>query len=115
MIQGHLCRLVLIKAPTAFCTFFFSLFSDLPLFVIRQTMAASTAASPTPTGAHHEDPSNIGRIFAHEYYTFLNKEPSSVHKFYIDNATMTHGHQGGSVTISQGLKASSENLSPSPF
>ncbi|KAG0221644.1 hypothetical protein B0O80DRAFT_426234 [Mortierella sp. GBAus27b] len=52
-----------------------------------------------------QDPSQIGTIFAHEYYTFLNKEPSSLHKFYIEHAVMTHGYQGGTVSTSSGLKA----------
>ncbi|KAK3827452.1 MAG: hypothetical protein J3Q66DRAFT_718 [Benniella sp.] len=70
-------------------------------------MAASTESSPAPAEAyHHRDPHHLATIFAQEYYTFLNKQPSSLHMFYNEKATLTHGHQGRpDVTISQGLKA----------
>jgi hypothetical protein len=79
-------------------------------------MAASTESSPAPAEAyHHKDPHHLATIFAQEYYTFLNKQPSSLHMFYNEKATLTHGHQGrADVTISQGLKASFGILCPPP-
>ncbi|KAF9577436.1 hypothetical protein BGW38_007356, partial [Lunasporangiospora selenospora] len=58
------------------------------------TAIAAIAADPTingePAVASHE----IGLMFVHEYYTFLNKEPSRLHCFYNKESTMSHGVQG---------------------
>ncbi|KAG0062544.1 hypothetical protein BGZ90_003043, partial [Linnemannia elongata] len=59
-------------------------------------MAATTSNASTPTNgeapsvASHE----VGMMFVHEYYTFLNKEPSRLHCFYNKQSTMSHGIQG---------------------
>ncbi|KAG0200105.1 hypothetical protein BGX28_006745 [Mortierella sp. GBA30] len=53
---------------------------------------ANTPAPATNEGAvaSHE----VGMMFVHEYYTFLNKEPSRLHCFYNKQSTMSHGVQG---------------------
>ncbi|KAG0066446.1 hypothetical protein BGZ89_007263 [Linnemannia elongata] len=59
-------------------------------------MAATTSNTSTP--ANGEAPSvashEVGMMFVHEYYTFLNKEPSRLHCFYNKQSTMSHGIQG---------------------
>ncbi|KAF9346895.1 hypothetical protein BGX34_003550 [Mortierella sp. NVP85] len=68
-------------------------------------MAASTESSPAPAEAyHHRDPHHLATIFAQEYYTFLNKQPSSLHMFYNEEATLTHGHQGRADAIQSKIK-----------
>ncbi|KAF9121987.1 hypothetical protein BGW39_010122 [Mortierella sp. 14UC] len=60
-------------------------------------MTATTSNAPAPANgeaaaavASHE----VGMMFVHEYYTFLNKEPSRLHCFYNKQSTMSHGIQG---------------------
>ncbi|KAG0311030.1 hypothetical protein BGZ99_010422 [Dissophora globulifera] len=57
------------------------------------TAAAATAPAPVaeePIVSSHE----VGMMFVHEYYTFLNKEPQRLHCFYNKDSTMSHGVQG---------------------
>ncbi|KAF9929308.1 hypothetical protein BGZ67_006405, partial [Mortierella alpina] len=59
------------------------------------TATTTTANSSAPANnegavASHE----VGMMFVHEYYTFLNKEPSRLHCFYNKQSTMSHGIQG---------------------
>ncbi|KAI1318834.1 hypothetical protein EDD11_005680 [Mortierella claussenii] len=66
-------------------------------------MTATTAPAPAePAVASHE----VGMMFVHEYYTFLNKEPSRLHCFYNKQSTMSHGIQGDEPHISHGQQAS---------
>ncbi|KAF9937923.1 hypothetical protein BGZ67_000695 [Mortierella alpina] len=63
-------------------------------------MTAPTATSPTVNGAESQPPvdaDSVGSQFAHEYYTFLNKEPTRLHLFYNKNSVMSHGYQGKDV------------------
>ncbi|KAF9907554.1 hypothetical protein EC991_010850 [Linnemannia zychae] len=60
-------------------------------------MTATTSNTSAPANgeatavvASHE----VGMMFVHEYYTFLNKEPSRLHCFYNKQSTMSHGIQG---------------------
>nr|CAG8618530.1 5938_t:CDS:2 [Entrophospora candida] len=39
----------------------------------------------------------IGWLFVHEYYAFLNKQPSHLHCFYGKNSCLIHGIEGESV------------------
>ncbi|KAF9570054.1 hypothetical protein EC968_002316 [Mortierella alpina] len=54
------------------------------------TSANSAPANNEGAVASHE----VGMMFVHEYYTFLNKEPSRLHCFYNKQSTMSHGTQG---------------------
>ncbi|KAG0285593.1 hypothetical protein BGZ96_010177 [Linnemannia gamsii] len=58
------------------------------------TATTSNASIPAngeaPSVASHE----VGMMFVHEYYTFLNKEPARLHCFYNKHSTMSHGIQG---------------------
>ncbi|KAF9968468.1 hypothetical protein BGZ70_003603, partial [Mortierella alpina] len=54
------------------------------------TANASAPANNEGAVASHE----VGMMFVHEYYTFLNKEPSRLHCFYNKQSTMSHGIQG---------------------
>ncbi|KAG0344306.1 hypothetical protein BG004_004567 [Podila humilis] len=51
------------------------------------------------------DPQDIGAIFAHEYYTFLNKDPARLHCFYNPNSTLSHGFQGEETDVCVGQLA----------
>ncbi|KAG0308026.1 hypothetical protein BGZ98_009159 [Dissophora globulifera] len=61
-----------------------------------------TAPAANPSNAEPKDPSEVGIFFAHEYYTFLNKEPTRLHLFYNKDSTMSHGVQGEPTTVSHG-------------
>ena len=71
-------------------------------------MTATTSNAPSPANgeatsvASHE----VGMVFVHEYYTFLNKEPSRLHCFYNKQSTMSHGTQGEDAQICHGQQAS---------
>ncbi|KAK5827145.1 hypothetical protein F5H01DRAFT_92655 [Linnemannia elongata] len=71
-------------------------------------MAATTSNTSTP--ANGEAPSvashEVGMMFVHEYYTFLNKEPSRLHCFYNKQSTMSHGIQGEDTEVCHGQQAS---------
>ncbi|KAG0339153.1 hypothetical protein BG000_002740 [Podila horticola] len=57
-------------------------------------------AANTPATSPNDDAKvaqEVGMMFAHEYYTFLNKEPSRLHCFYNKNSTLSHGLQGENV------------------
>ncbi|KAG9319665.1 hypothetical protein KVV02_008139 [Mortierella alpina] len=72
-------------------------------------MTAPTATSPTVNGAESQPPvdaDSVGSQFAHEYYTFLNKEPTRLHLFYNKNSVMSHGYQGKDVDVCRGQQAS---------
>ncbi|CAH1762972.1 10477_t:CDS:2, partial [Entrophospora sp. SA101] len=49
-------------------------------------------SSPTTTNIME-----IGWLFVHEYYVFLNKQPSHLHRFYGKNSCLIHGIEGESV------------------
>lgn len=66
-------------------------------------------AANTPTTSPNDDAKvaqEVGMMFAHEYYTFLNKEPSRLHCFYNKNSTLSHGLQGENVDVTHGQQAS---------
>ena len=70
-------------------------------------MTAPAADSPTVNGAETQSPADsVGSQFAHEYYTFLSKEPSRLHLFYNKNSVLSHGYQGKDVDVCQGKQAS---------
>lgn len=70
-------------------------------------MAATTSNTSTP--ANGEAPSvashEVGMMFVHEYYTFLNKEPSRLHCFYNKQSTMSHGIQGEDTEVCHGQQS----------
>ncbi|KAI1318201.1 hypothetical protein EDD11_007084 [Mortierella claussenii] len=66
---------------------------------------ASSNTHVASTAVETKDPSEVGLVFAHEYYTFLNKDPSRLHCFYNKISTMSHGVQGEEVHIYQGQQA----------
>ena len=65
-----------------------------------------TAPTANPTNPDAKDPSEVGMAFAHEYYTFLSKDPSRLHCFYNKKSAMSHGIQGGDVETCKGLQVS---------
>ncbi|KAF8923077.1 hypothetical protein BGZ58_003375, partial [Dissophora ornata] len=65
-------------------------------------------AAPSENTCDPEYTSEVGNVFAHDYYTFLNKEPSRLHCFYNKNSTMSHGVQGEDPEICQGQQASAD-------
>ncbi|KAG0248592.1 hypothetical protein BG011_010120 [Mortierella polycephala] len=57
--------------------------------------AISESPAPNGTDSSNKLPADdIGRIFVHDYYTFLHKEPSRLHLFYNKSSTLSHGTQG---------------------
>ncbi|KAF9965009.1 hypothetical protein BGZ70_005563 [Mortierella alpina] len=63
-------------------------------------MTAPAANSPAVNGTESHspvDPDRVGTGFAHEYYTFLSKEPTRLHLFYNKNSVLSHGYQGEDV------------------
>ncbi|KAF9347074.1 hypothetical protein BGX26_001418, partial [Mortierella sp. AD094] len=63
---------------------------------------ASAPANTEPAIDSHQ----VGMMFVHEYYTFLNKEPSRLHCFYNKQSTMSHGYQGDDPHVCYGQQAS---------
>ncbi|KAG0371386.1 hypothetical protein BC939DRAFT_476653 [Gamsiella multidivaricata] len=61
--------------------------------------------NPPNDAADHNGPSKVGTVFAHEYYTFLSKDPARLYCFYNKNSTMSHGVQGSDTQICQGQQA----------
>ncbi|KAL1917246.1 uncharacterized protein VTP21DRAFT_4902 [Calcarisporiella thermophila] len=47
-------------------------------------------------------PFEVGMMFVHEYYTFVNREPERLHCFYSKKSSMIHGTEGESVEQCQG-------------
>ena len=74
-------------------------------FNIQMTAPAANAPA-TSTNDDAKVAQEVGMMFAHEYYTFLNKEPSRLHCFYNKNSTLSHGLQGESVDVTHGQQAS---------
>ncbi|KAF9149411.1 hypothetical protein BG015_008802 [Linnemannia schmuckeri] len=70
-------------------------------------MTATTSNASTPANgeappvASHE----VGMMFVHEYYTFLNKEPYRLHCFYNKQSTMSHGIQGEDTEVCHGQQS----------
>jgi hypothetical protein len=69
------------------------------------TPATQAGSNGLPTG-QKMPASEVGWCFVHEYYTFLNKDPSRLHCFYGQKSTLIHGTEGETVTPSQGEKVS---------
>ncbi|CAJ0648253.1 15808_t:CDS:2 [Entrophospora sp. SA101] len=59
---------------------------------INSTNKENHTSSPTTTNIME-----IGWLFVHEYYVFLNKQPSHLHRFYGKNSCLIHGIEGESV------------------
>ncbi|KAG0002394.1 hypothetical protein BGZ79_003075 [Entomortierella chlamydospora] len=58
-------------------------------------MTSTAPNAPAPASTEPViDSHQVGMMFVHEYYTFLNKEPSRLHCFYNKQSTMSHGYQG---------------------
>ncbi|KAI7829604.1 hypothetical protein BC939DRAFT_441212 [Gamsiella multidivaricata] len=69
-------------------------------------MTATTANSTAPAnGEPAANSHEVGMMFVHEYYTFLNKEPSRLHCFYNKQSTMSHGIQGEEPHICHGQQS----------
>ncbi|KAG0263141.1 hypothetical protein BG011_009243 [Mortierella polycephala] len=73
-------------------------------------MAANTANATAPTAPANDEAAvnfhEVGMMFVHEYYTFLNKDPSRLHCFYNKLSTMSHGIQGEETQTCHGQQAS---------
>ncbi|KAF9933767.1 hypothetical protein FBU30_004568 [Linnemannia zychae] len=68
--------------------------------------ATTNNSAPVNGETASVDSHEVGMMFVHEYYTFLNKEPSRLHCFYNKNSTMSHGVQGEEIEICHGQQAS---------
>lgn len=66
------------------------------------TAPTASAQSPNANNTFPEIANEVGVVFAHEFYTFLNKEPSRLHCFYNKNSTMSHGYQGEQIQVFSG-------------
>ncbi|CAB4476145.1 NTF2-domain-containing protein [Rhizophagus irregularis] len=73
------------------------------------TPATQAGSNGLPTG-QKMPASEVGWCFVHEYYTFLNKDPSRLHCFYGQKSTLIHGTEGETVTPSQGEKEIKEKF-----
>ncbi|KAF9923687.1 hypothetical protein FBU30_006242 [Linnemannia zychae] len=73
-------------------------------------MTVATTVAPSPTGTSAKIADEVGVVFAHEYYTFLNKEPSRLHCFYNKDSTMSHGYQGEQIEVYEGQQAINEKI-----
>ncbi|KAF9423026.1 hypothetical protein BGZ94_008429 [Podila epigama] len=69
------------------------------------TATTTTSAATAPVEQPTMSSSDIGMIFVHEYYTFLNKDPARLHCFYSANSTLSHGYQGEETEVFSGQKA----------
>ncbi|CAG8562814.1 12931_t:CDS:2 [Funneliformis caledonium] len=73
------------------------------------TLTAQTGINGPPAG-HKINASEVGWLFVHEYYTFLNKDPSRLYCFYGQKSSLIHGTEGETVTLSQGEKEIKEKF-----
>ncbi|GES88618.1 ubiquitin protease cofactor [Rhizophagus clarus] len=73
------------------------------------TPATQAGSNGLPAG-QKMPASEVGWCFVHEYYTFLNKDPSRLHCFYGQKSTLIHGTEGETVTPSQGEKEIKEKF-----
>ncbi|KAF8950025.1 hypothetical protein BGZ46_004791, partial [Entomortierella lignicola] len=74
-------------------------------------MTSPTSNTSAPANGEPPVPSHeVGMMFVHEYYTFLNKEPARLHCFYNKNSTMSHGYQGDETHVSYGQQASLDDI-----
>ncbi|RIA95300.1 hypothetical protein C1645_872874 [Glomus cerebriforme] len=73
------------------------------------TQTTQAGSNGVPSG-HKMPASEVGWCFVHEYYTFLNKDPSRLHCFYGQKSTLIHGTEGETVTPSQGEKEIKEKF-----
>lgn len=67
-------------------------------------MTAPTTSTQSPN-VNSTDPkiaNEVGVVFAHEFYTFLNKDPARLHCFYNKHSTMSHGYQGEQIQVFSG-------------
>ncbi|KAH7096481.1 hypothetical protein BKA62DRAFT_675874 [Auriculariales sp. MPI-PUGE-AT-0066] len=59
--------------------------------------------APSTSGLHHNVvPSEVGWQFVPQYYTFVNKSPNRLHKFYTRNSTFIHGTEGEEISVCYG-------------
>ncbi|KAG0201878.1 hypothetical protein BGX33_010058 [Mortierella sp. NVP41] len=61
------------------------------------TAPITSAQSPSVDSTDSKIANEVGMAFAHEFYTFLNKDPSRLHCFYNEHSTMSHGYQGEGI------------------
>ena len=40
---------------------------------------------------HPLDPAIVGKAFVKQYYTQMHKDPSQMHRFYLDQSSFVHG------------------------
>ena len=48
----------------------------------------SLSLSPSPFSV---DPAIVGKAFVKQYYTQMHKDPSQMHRFYLDQSSFVHG------------------------
>ncbi|CAG8437891.1 7510_t:CDS:2 [Diversispora eburnea] len=77
---------------------------------INTNTQTTTVAGGGPSAGQKVNTSEVGWLFVHEYYTFLNKEPSRLHCFYGGKSTLIHGYEGEQVKPCQGEKEIQEKI-----
>ena len=48
----------------------------------------STTHTPPPPPL---DPAIVGKVFVKQYYTQMHRDPSQLHRFYLDESSYVHG------------------------
>ena len=51
-------------------------------------LSPSLPLTPTPLSL---DPAIVGKAFVKQYYTQMHKDPSQMHRFYLDQSSFVHG------------------------
>ncbi|KAF9119581.1 hypothetical protein BGX30_003758 [Mortierella sp. GBA39] len=74
------------------------------------TAPTTSAQSPNVISTDPKIADEVGVVFAHEFYTFLNKDPTRLHCFYNKHSTMSHGYQGEQIQVFSGQQAINEKI-----
>ena len=46
---------------------------------------------PPPPPSPSSDPAIVGKAFVKQYYTQMHKDPTQMHRFYLDQSSFVHG------------------------
>ncbi|KAG9067666.1 hypothetical protein KI688_011253 [Linnemannia hyalina] len=74
------------------------------------TALTTSVQSPNVNSTDPKIADEVGVVFAHEFYTFLNKDPTRLHCFYNKHSTMSHGYQGEQIQVFNGQQAINEKI-----
>lgn len=68
-------------------------------------MASNASNSPQSSSSSRTkvfSPNEVAWMFVKEFYTFFNKDPASLYKFYNNSSTIVHGEEGETTDYAQG-------------